>query len=125
MDTITINENKLKYENIDKINSKVRAILVQDNKILVSNYGGIILLPGGSIDAHETPDKAIIRELEEETGIMYSIEALQKLFLLKYYQKNYQTRDNQIINRLILTYFYFGNFLGINEKKCKRTEKEK
>ena len=124
MHTITINENELKYDNIDKINHKVRAILVHDNKILVSNYGGVILLPGGSIDKYETPDDAIIREIKEETGIMYSIDDLQKLFLLDYYQANYPTRDNKVINRLISTYFYFGDFLGIDESRSKRTEKE-
>lgn len=125
MDTITINENQLTHKNIDTINHKVRAILVQSDKILVSNYGGIILLPGGSIDVNETPDEAIIRELEEETGIIYSIDNLEKLFLLNHYQANYKTRDNEVINRLISTYFYLGNFKGIDETSIKKTEKEK
>lgn len=33
-----------------KVGNKVRAILLSDNKILVSHYGGVVLLPGGSID---------------------------------------------------------------------------
>lgn len=125
MKTTTINENKLTHNNIEQTNRKSRAILVKDNKILICNYGGIILLPGGSIEEHETPIQALIRELQEETGITYFHEDLQELFLLNYYQFNYPTRDNKIINRLISTYFYFGNFKGINESCIKMTENEK
>ena len=98
--------------------------MIKNDKILVSHYGGVILLPGGSIDSDETPDEAIIRELREEIGINYSIDELRKYMILKYYQSNYQTRDNEIINRMIKTYYYLGDYKGIDIYKVQRTEKE-
>ena len=73
MKTIIINETKLHDDDIQKFGNKVRAVLLSDNKILVSHYGGVVLLPGGSIDKGETADDAIIRELKEETGFKRDI----------------------------------------------------
>ena len=125
MKTITINENGLLDCQINKRNSKSRAILVDGNKILIANYGGVILLPGGSIEKGETETQAILRELQEETGITYEICDLRKIMMLKYYQPNYPTRDGETINRLITTYYYFGNFKGIDLGSIQRTEQEK
>ena len=125
MKTITINENGLLDNQIDKRNSKSRAILVDNNKILIADYGGVMLLPGGSIDKGESETQAILRELKEETGIIYEIQDLKKIMILKYYQSNYPTRDGENINRLITTYYYFGKFKGIDLTSIQRTEKEK
>lgn len=124
MDTIIINDNKIYDNDVNKSGNKVRAILVEDDKILVSHYGDVILLPGGSIDTGETPDEAIIRELREEIGIDYNINELKRFLILKYYQPNYQTRDNKIINRMIITQYFLGHYNGINLDKINRTEKE-
>ncbi len=35
------------------------------------------VLPGGGIDANETPDQAILREMEEETG--YTVALIRKI----------------------------------------------
>lgn len=124
MKTIVLNDDKLFDSEVNKYGSKARAVLLKDDKILVSHYGGVILLPGGSIDSGETPDDTIIRELKEEIGINYNIDELRKYIVLKYYQSNYQTRENEIINRMITTYYYIGDYRGINLGQVKRTEKE-
>ena len=95
MKTIVINENGLLESQLDKESSKSRAILVDGNKILIANYGGVILLPGGSIDKGETETQAIYRELKEETGMEYETQELRKIIMLKYYQPNYPTRDGE------------------------------
>lgn len=124
MGNIIINDSNLNNNEIQKNGNKVRAVLLSDNKILVSHYGGVILLPGGSIDKGETADDAIIRELKEETGIAYDANNLKELLLLEYYQPNYPTRRDEVINRLIRTKFYFGQYRGIDLKSINRTENE-
>lgn len=124
MKTIVINDNNLSNDDIHKFGNKVRAILLENDKILISHYGGVILLPGGSIDEGETQDEAIIRELKEEIGIDYDIKDLVQVLCLKYYQSNYYTRNNEIINRLITTQYYLGQYNGIKINKTRRTDKE-
>jgi len=124
METIIINDTNLQDGDIHKVGNKVRAVLLRDNNILISHYGGIVLLPGGSIDKGETKEDAIIRELEEETGIIYNREELEELLTIKYYQPNYPTRDNKVINRLIITSYYLSNYKGIDLNNIKRTDKE-
>ena len=124
MKEIVINDNNLKDNQINEVRNKVRSILLFDNKILISKYAGMIFLPGGSIDNEETTDQAIIRELSEETGIAYDINELDKLFSIKYYQYNYPTRDKGIMNRLVNTNYYFGEYKGIDINNVNLTENE-
>lgn len=124
METIVINDDNLCDKDIQKFGRKVRAVLLIDNKILVSHYGGVVLLPGGSIDEGETAIDAIIRELQEETGVLYDKDSLKEFLTLKYYQANYPTRENEVVNRLMNTIVYFGNYKGINLNNVHRTQKE-
>ena len=124
MKTIVINENELKTIDIEVVSSKVRAVILDGYKLLVANYGGVYLLPGGSIEKKETKEQAIVRELKEETGIKYSLKELDELFTLKYYQKQYPLKHDEFKNRLSITHFYLGKYKGINDYNLNRTQKE-
>lgn len=77
--TIIINDENMHEEPINK-KMKSRAILINSkNELLVANYGGVFLLPGGSIDEGENPSSAIIRELKEKIGISFKIEQLKPI----------------------------------------------
>lgn len=61
----------------------VVVITEHDEVLMVKQYrhaiqSTTIELPGGVIDAHETPEQAAIREVKEETG--YSINTLKLLY---------------------------------------------
>lgn len=125
MNNVIINDFDLQDYEIDSRNTKVRAILTNNDKVLVSNYGTAVLLPGGKLDNGESVEEALLRELKEETGILYNYDELHQLFLLHYYQKQYHTRYNTIENRLIKTYFYYGHFKGIDENKIILSDRER
>ncbi len=123
---IIINEKNISEETINERKEKVRAIIItKDNKILVANYGGVLLLPGGKVDFNESLDEAILRELNEEIGIDYTNEEVKQLLSLIFYQENYSTRDGYFCNRKITTYYYLAPYKGIIETKQKLTESEK
>lgn len=123
---IVINENNLNENEINEFNSKVRSILLNDNnEILVCNYGGTYLLPGGKIDNDESQIDALIRELHEETGIIYDSKEFKFLCELQYFQKDYPKRDSNLkINRLVTTYYYLGKYKEANLEKQVLSDKE-
>lgn len=107
----------------DDVTMKSRAIIRnEEGKILIANYAGVYLLPGGSIDEGENPNDAIIRELREETGL--EIKGLEAFAKMKYFQNNYPTREGDTINRLLITYYYSGNEQNAIKHKRELTEKE-
>lgn len=122
---LVINDDNLQINEVQEINTKVRAILVDDNnKILIANYGHVILLPGGKVDEGETVSGAITRELTEELGQNYNSDELEFFRTLNYYQKNYPKRDGTFQNRLIKTHYFIGKYKDVKSNLQKLTEKE-
>ena len=125
MKTIIINGENIN-EKFTKKKLKSRAVLVNSsNEILVANYGGVLLLPGGSIDGKETPDETIHRELREEIGVDMKPEQLKPFLKVRYFQPNYPERNGNTINRLAITYYYLGHINSIsNERDLTENEKK-
>ena len=124
MESIIINDDELKDQDIKMISNKVRGILVENNKLLVANYGGVYLLPGGTIEYGESRERAIIRELKEETGVSYRGIDLKNILSLIYYQKDYPIKRNKPINRLLITDYYIAEYKGYDLLNTNRTSKE-
>lgn len=123
---IVINEGNLVKDEIDEISSKVRALLVDDdNNVLVANYSGVLLLPGGKLDDDEDVFDGIVRELSEEVGYRYKIDELKYLMTLNYYQNNYPKVNGTFKNRLVVTHYFVGEYNGIIEENCMLTDREK
>lgn len=122
---VIINESDLKDNEIDEIKTKVRALLIDENyNILIAYYHDVILLPGGKVGKDEDILKAIIRELFEEIGQVYTEEELDYLGVLNYYQKAYPKKNGEYSNRIVRTYYYIGNYKGINSNNQKLSENE-
>lgn len=60
---------------------KVAGIIIQDRKLLVTRSQGkdIFVAPGGKLEANETPERALVRELKEELSIDVDIHTIEKL----------------------------------------------
>ena len=64
MDAITFNDDNLARNEINEITTKVRAILFNDkNEILLANYGGVYLFPGGTLETGESIEATLAREV--------------------------------------------------------------
>lgn len=123
---IIINDTNMNEEKITNIIEKVIALIItEDNKILIANYAGIPLLPGGKIDNNELPEEALVRELEEELGINYKKDDLKYFLRVKAYQENYPSRDGNICNRKLITDYYLAPYKKIEVNRQKLTEHEK
>jgi ADP-ribose pyrophosphatase YjhB (NUDIX family) len=51
------------------LRKRVVAFVTRGTELLVFDYEGLTELPGGRIDAHESLEEGIVREVEEETGL--------------------------------------------------------
>ena len=49
-------------------------------------FPGHIDFPGGEVEPKETPEAAVIREIQEETGLLVDPKKLKKLFTKQYRQ---------------------------------------
>lgn len=123
---IIINEDNLKNNEIEEFNIKSRAILINEQEeLLIANYGGTYLLPGGKINQNEEIIDGLLRELKEETGTYYSDKEVNYLCTIEYFQKNYPKKTGEKQNRLITTHYYIGKYKEISLDKIKLTESEK
>ena len=67
----------------------VKCLLIEDGKIVITKYLkgrkiGYYDIPGGKIEADETPEDAAIREMKEETGIDVSNLKRKGIFEVEY-----------------------------------------
>ena len=78
----------------------VGAVIVKDGAVLCARRGpgsqmaGMWEFPGGKIEAGETPEQAVIRELQEEVGIDAKSPVLLK------------TLEHRFPDRIITLYFF-------------------
>lgn len=49
-------------------------------------FPGHIDFPGGEVESKETPEAAVMREIQEETGLLVDPKKLKKLFTKQYQQ---------------------------------------
>lgn len=104
MKNLTINTP---FENADLTSKKSRLISVVDDAILVCNYSGFYMLPGGKLDDNETFEEAIIREIKEETNENITQNDIREYITVDNYQENYLSRKYPTpINKETKTVYY-------------------
>ncbi|MBP5152663.1 MAG: serine hydrolase [Lachnospiraceae bacterium] len=79
-----------RFENYSKTRGGSRAVIIQDGKILLTHESnsGLWLLPGGGTEEGETPEECVIREVEEETGVI--IRPTEQFLTLHEYYEEYR-----------------------------------
>jgi len=106
--------------------TKSRALLFNgNNKLLIIKYSNLYMLPGGKLEKGEAPKESLIREIEEELGTTMSEDSLEPFMTLTYYQKDFPTREGNVVNRKIITHYYTGFLdMDLNNKKTNLSEQE-
>ena len=79
-----------RFETYTKTRDGSRAIIVQDGKILLTHElnSGWWLIPGGGMEAGETPEECVVREVEEETG--YIVRPVRRFLYMQEYYEEYR-----------------------------------
>lgn len=108
MKKIFYNDDNLKREDIDETVTRLKALIVNSNNQILLGYSHkTFQFPGGHLEQNETLDEGLIRELREETGMVFNSEIFEPFQVIKYYSKNYRNggknRENYIYYYLIKT----------------------
>lgn len=124
---ITINPKGLIPDDTWQIFRKVRAI-IENNEgcIAISVEGGKCIFPGRKCEKEEDEQVAIVREIEEETGIKINTSQIKKILDLETIYDNfydYRTKSEKPRHTLT-TYYYVKTSEKINEQKANLTEGE-
>lgn len=107
MKEIFINNDKLKDEEMDEDVTRVKSLLINDkNEILLGYSHNTYQFIGGHVEKEESLENALIREIEEESGIKLDHVDSKPFALIKYYSKNYHNSGKNRCNKI---YYYAVN----------------
>lgn len=100
-----------------------KMILMNDNNEILLGYGDSnYQLPGGHVEANETFDECIVREVLEETGIEIPYEIRKPFLVIKYLCKDYPTEGEN--TKYIVNYYALKTNLKPDYSKINYTENE-
>ncbi len=104
-----------RFETFSKTRAGSRAVIVNDGKILLSHetMTGWWLVPGGGLEAGETPEECCVRETEEETGLI--VRPLRQFLTLYEYYEEYR----------YISYYFECEVTGIGQMHLTDAEKRR
>lgn len=124
MKTKIINPNNLKNEDLDGVITRVKAFIFNGKNILLDQTDLGLMLPGGHVEDGENFDLALIREVEEETGIkLDNSDLITQFYVVEAYKNNYRNTGKKKMNRLV--YYYVQTNKLPDQSKINLTEDEK
>ena len=104
-----------RFDNYTKTRDGSRSIIVQDGRILLTHElnSGWWLIPGGEIEEGETPEECVIREAEEETGLI--VRPTEQFLMMHEYYEEYRYTG----------YFFICEVTGKGQMRLTDVEKER
>ena len=96
---------KNRFETFSKSRYGSRAVVMRNGMILLSHEtkSGWYLVPGGGMEAGETPEECCVREVEEETGFI--VQPVQQFLMLYEYYEAYR----------YVSHYFICNEVGIGQ----------
>lgn len=90
MKTIIYNRDNLSYSDITEISIRTKALLINNDNILLGNANNVLQFPGGHLEENESLEECLTREIKEETGIDVDINDISKPFMeIDYFNKDW------------------------------------
>lgn len=114
--------------------TKVRAVLYNSKgEVLYTAYNeddsrqATMMLPGGKIDPGDaSPADALIREVQEESGLILPANRVTPLSTVALRAQNYLTREGTIrLNHTVITRYFSASIEGLEVGERKLTDAEK
>ncbi len=104
-----------RFETYTKTREGSRAIIVNDGQILLEHelQSGWWLIPGGGLEEDENPETCVIREVEEETGLI--VRPLRQFLVMNEYYEEYRYTG----------YFFICEVTGKGQMKLTDAEKRR
>lgn len=124
MKEIIYNYDNLSDDEITELVTRVKALLLKDDKLLIGNEDNVFQFIGGHLEDGETLNQCLKREIAEETGIVIEDNEIGKLFMkTTYLNKDWPEKGK---NRKCEIYYYAINTnKNINLKNTNYTKREK
>lgn len=124
MKEIIYNYDFLSEEDITKTVLRAKALIINNNSIIIGNEDGILQLPRGHLEENENYKDCLKREVLEETEIELDDEEISTPFLkVTYLSKNWP--KNSINQKAIILYFFIETDKEPNMAKVNYTKHEK
>ena len=102
------NYDYLTDKDINEVVIRIKALIINDNNILIGNENSVYQFPGGHLEEKETFNECLKREILEETGIIledFEIDRpfMKVTFMNKDYPKKGTNRKSEIYYYIVKT----------------------
>ena len=124
MKEIIYNYDYLMDEDITEVVVRTKALIINNENIILGNENNIYQFPGGHLEENETFEECLKREVLEETGIEIDASEIKRPFMkVTYLNKDWPSIGK---NRKSEIYYYLiETSKNPNMSKVKYTEHEK
>lgn len=107
MKEVLYNYDNLTENDITELVIRTKALIINNDNILVGNENNVYQFPGGHLEKGESFEECLKREVLEETGIeLEDIEIKKPFIKVTYMNKDWPSVGN---NRAAATYYYVIN----------------
>ncbi|MDD3242011.1 MAG: NUDIX hydrolase [Bacilli bacterium] len=123
MKEIIYNYDCLKDEEINSEVLRAKLLIINSDEEILLGYGhNNYQIPGGHVEENETFDECVVREIQEETGIIIPLEKRKPFLVIKYLCKDYPSQGQN--TKYIANYYSIKTDLKPNLSNVNLTENE-
>lgn len=123
MKTLVYNKDNLLNEDINSLSIRVKALIINKDKLIIGNEDGIYQFIGGHVEDNEDYISALKREIKEESGIEINNEEISGPFYkISYFNKDYPVLG--INKRNDIYYYVVKTNKNVNLDNTSYTENE-